>query len=219
MPADTTLSYLVSTAGHAQQQNDLNPHTVRSILQLIDEGAEELQDEKVVGFTTVDKDGNWVCDRYCMLLEYLERWNWLTCSLQAVDIPLERLGQRSLPCRCLQAQGRQANHLHAMPHRSRLSHCVDRIDADRVRGGSHCASVPLKTSVPLGHAHIQSSMLSFSYRSSDPLFRIGSVGVPSQVHRPRSSGRRARPVYRTYPPPCTTLPRLSLACLFRSAQT
>lgn len=59
------LSYLVSTAGHAQEQNDANPHEVRSILQLVKEGAEELKAEKVVGFTSVTPDGKWVCKRYC----------------------------------------------------------------------------------------------------------------------------------------------------------
>jgi hypothetical protein len=59
------LSYLVSTAGHAQEQNDANPHDVRSILQLVKEGADEFGAEKVVGFTSVDGDGKWVCDRYC----------------------------------------------------------------------------------------------------------------------------------------------------------
>jgi len=60
-----TLSYLVSTAGHAQHQNDRHPHDIRSILQLIEEGAAEFEEEKVVGFASVDKVGKWGCDRYC----------------------------------------------------------------------------------------------------------------------------------------------------------
>lgn len=63
-----SLSYLVSTAGHAQAQNEQHPHNVRTILQLIDEGAEELGDEKVVGFTSVSEGGEWKCDRYCACL-------------------------------------------------------------------------------------------------------------------------------------------------------
>lgn len=59
-----TLSYLVSTAGHAQYQNEQHPHNVESVLQLIVDGARELQDEKVVGFTR-PIDGSWRCDRYC----------------------------------------------------------------------------------------------------------------------------------------------------------
>jgi hypothetical protein len=64
------LSYLVSTAGHAQHQNETYPHGIRTIVQLITEGAEEFGDEKVVGFTspetgTVGSDGPWKCDRYC----------------------------------------------------------------------------------------------------------------------------------------------------------
>lgn len=59
-----TLSYLVSTAGHAQRQNEAYPHDIRSILQLIDEGAEEFGDEEVVGFTSI-RNGQWQCDRYC----------------------------------------------------------------------------------------------------------------------------------------------------------
>jgi hypothetical protein len=54
------LSYLVSTAGHAQHQNETYPHDIRTIVQLITEGAEEFGDEKVVG-----SDGPWKCDRYC----------------------------------------------------------------------------------------------------------------------------------------------------------
>lgn len=60
------LSYLVSTAGHAQSQNDQHPHDVRTILQLIDEGAQEMGDEKVVGFTSVSEQGEWKCGRLCM---------------------------------------------------------------------------------------------------------------------------------------------------------
>lgn len=63
-----TLSYLVSTAGHAQAQNDRCPHDVRSILQLIEEGAEEMGDEKVVGFTSPSDGGEWDCLRLCELL-------------------------------------------------------------------------------------------------------------------------------------------------------
>lgn len=61
-----TLSYLVSTAGHAQHQNDTHPHDIQSILQLIADGAEEFMDEKVVGFTRV-VDDRWICERYCKL--------------------------------------------------------------------------------------------------------------------------------------------------------
>ena len=61
-----TLSYLVSTAGHAQQQNEEHPHDIRSILQLIQEGAEELGSEEVVGFACKDGlEGRWTCNRYC----------------------------------------------------------------------------------------------------------------------------------------------------------
>jgi hypothetical protein len=65
------LSYLVSTAGHAQYQNETYPHGIRTIVQLITEGAEEFGDEKVVGFTspgtgTSGLDAHWECDRYCM---------------------------------------------------------------------------------------------------------------------------------------------------------
>lgn len=62
--SEMTLSYLVSTAGHSQRQNELYPHNVTTILQLVEEGAEELQGEKVVGFTSL-RSGRWVCDRYC----------------------------------------------------------------------------------------------------------------------------------------------------------
>ncbi|WVR04200.1 hypothetical protein IAU60_001200 [Kwoniella sp. DSM 27419] len=58
------LSYLVSTAGHAQSQNEAHPHEIRTVLQLIQQGAQELDDEKVVGFTTVSPDtGRWTCQR------------------------------------------------------------------------------------------------------------------------------------------------------------
>ena len=62
------LSYLVSTAAHAQEQNEANPHDIRSILQLIKEGSEEFGDEKVVGFTGLQENGEWKCDRYCEFL-------------------------------------------------------------------------------------------------------------------------------------------------------
>ncbi|WVQ94361.1 hypothetical protein IAU59_001440 [Kwoniella sp. CBS 9459] len=66
-----SISYLVSTAGHAQHQNELYPHDITSILQLIQEGSEELGDEKVVGFSALshggggegDRDGIWECLR------------------------------------------------------------------------------------------------------------------------------------------------------------
>ncbi len=61
-----TFSYLVSTAGHAQHQNDLNPHEIRNILQIIEDGAKEFGEEKVVGFASVSgPDGCWSCDRHC----------------------------------------------------------------------------------------------------------------------------------------------------------
>ncbi|WVW83561.1 hypothetical protein I302_105582 [Kwoniella bestiolae CBS 10118] len=60
-----TLSYLVSTAGHAQQQNELYPHEIQTILQLIEDGADELRSEKVVGFTSKHESSQgWRCDRY-----------------------------------------------------------------------------------------------------------------------------------------------------------
>ncbi len=62
-----TLSYLVSTAGHAQHQNDTHPHDIQTILQLIEDGAEEFGNEKVVGFTH-ESSGSWTCDRYCKLV-------------------------------------------------------------------------------------------------------------------------------------------------------
>ncbi|KAJ9101904.1 putative NRPS-like protein biosynthetic cluster, partial [Naganishia cerealis] len=52
-----TLSYLVSTAGHAQYQNEVYPHSISSLTQLIREGAEELGDRHVVGFAEPLKDG------------------------------------------------------------------------------------------------------------------------------------------------------------------
>ncbi|WVF66748.1 hypothetical protein IAT40_001490 [Kwoniella sp. CBS 6097] len=59
-----SISYLVSTAGHAQRQNELHPHNIKSILQLIQEGSEELGDEKVVGFTSPsERDSAWTCLR------------------------------------------------------------------------------------------------------------------------------------------------------------
>lgn len=71
-----TLSYLVSTAGHAQYQNEQYPHDVRTILQLIDEGADEMGNEKVVGFTSVSDQGEWKCDRLC---QYLTRRRHKSC--------------------------------------------------------------------------------------------------------------------------------------------
>jgi hypothetical protein len=35
------LPYLVSTASHAQSPNDRHPHDIRSIIQLIEQGADE----------------------------------------------------------------------------------------------------------------------------------------------------------------------------------
>ncbi|ORX40318.1 hypothetical protein BD324DRAFT_655201 [Kockovaella imperatae] len=58
-----TLSYLVSTAGYSREQNESYPHDITSIVQLIDEGANEFEDEPVVGFARLTDPG-WVCDRY-----------------------------------------------------------------------------------------------------------------------------------------------------------
>lgn len=77
-----TLSYLVSTAGHAQHQNDTHPHEIQSILQLITEGAKEFQDEKVVGFTSNEGD-RWVCERYCKSPSSYARLN--RCLLSAYN--------------------------------------------------------------------------------------------------------------------------------------
>jgi hypothetical protein len=62
-----TLSYLVSTAGHAQAQNELYPHNVGTIVQLLQDGAEEFGDEKVVGFTSMLAGDAWTCDTFCEL--------------------------------------------------------------------------------------------------------------------------------------------------------
>jgi hypothetical protein len=64
------LSYLVSTAGHAQAQNETYPHEIKTIVQLITEGVEEFGDEKVVGFTYPSSGEtagaeSWTCLRYC----------------------------------------------------------------------------------------------------------------------------------------------------------
>lgn len=67
-----SLSYLVSTAGHAQAQNDENPHDIVTLNQLVRQGARELQDRPVVGFavpksestSASEKDG-WGCEQYC----------------------------------------------------------------------------------------------------------------------------------------------------------
>jgi hypothetical protein len=72
-----SLSYLVSTAGHAQYQNEQYPHSVLSVNQLIREGAQELEDRPVVGFAKPqlgasgkdkkDDQGRilWECHRFC----------------------------------------------------------------------------------------------------------------------------------------------------------
>jgi hypothetical protein len=72
-----SLSYLVSTAGHAQYQNEVYPHNISSLTQLIREGAEELGDRHVVGFAEPLTDDNgkdlkdsggrllWQCYRLC----------------------------------------------------------------------------------------------------------------------------------------------------------
>jgi hypothetical protein len=70
-----SLSYLVSTAGHAQAQNDENPHDIVTLIQLVRQGARELQDRPVVGFavpksestSASEKDG-WGCEQYCKCL-------------------------------------------------------------------------------------------------------------------------------------------------------
>ena len=62
-----SLSYLVSTAGHAQAQNDENPHDIVTLNQLVRQGAKELGDKPVVGFavpSTTEKDV-WGCEQYC----------------------------------------------------------------------------------------------------------------------------------------------------------
>jgi hypothetical protein len=74
-PCRMSLSYLVSTAGHAQDQNDENPHDIVTLNQLVRQGARELQDRPVVGFavpksestSASEKDG-WGCEQYCKCL-------------------------------------------------------------------------------------------------------------------------------------------------------
>lgn len=73
----TPISYLVSTAGHAQYQNEQFPHDILSVNQLVREGAQELGDRPVVGFAKPElddkgmekKDGEgrviWDCQRFC----------------------------------------------------------------------------------------------------------------------------------------------------------
>lgn len=72
-----TISYLVSTAGHAQYQNEQYPHDVLSVNQLIREGAQELRERPVVGFAKPELDDKgkerkdeqgriiWQCQRLC----------------------------------------------------------------------------------------------------------------------------------------------------------
>jgi hypothetical protein len=87
-----SLSYLVSTAGHAQAQNDENPHDIVTLNQLVRQGARELQDRPVVGFAvpkststsgssySSEKD-SWGCEEYCKsFLITLDRAIW-----QSVD--------------------------------------------------------------------------------------------------------------------------------------
>ncbi|WRT66055.1 uncharacterized protein IL334_003007 [Kwoniella shivajii] len=60
-----SISYLVSTAGHAQQQNELNPHDIKSIVQLVEDGAKEFGLEKVVGFTSHSAaEEKWECNLF-----------------------------------------------------------------------------------------------------------------------------------------------------------
>ncbi|KAJ9115675.1 putative NRPS-like protein biosynthetic cluster [Naganishia adeliensis] len=71
-----SISYLVSTAGHAQYQNEQYPHNILSVNQLIREGAQELEDRPVVGFAKPQLDDKgrekkddqgrilWECQRF-----------------------------------------------------------------------------------------------------------------------------------------------------------
>lgn len=70
-----SLSYLVSTAGYAQAQNDENPHDIVTLNQLVRQGARELQDRPVVGFavpksksTSASEKEGWGCEQYCKCL-------------------------------------------------------------------------------------------------------------------------------------------------------
>lgn len=70
-----SLSYLVSTAGHAQAQNDEKPHDIVTLNQLVRQGARELQDRPVVGFavpkstsTSESEMDGWGCEQYCKCL-------------------------------------------------------------------------------------------------------------------------------------------------------
>lgn len=62
------LSYLVSTAGHAQEQNEQHPHRIRSIIQLLTDGVREFDVDPVVGFTVL-RGNKWECDTYCSSIE------------------------------------------------------------------------------------------------------------------------------------------------------
>ncbi|KAK8849366.1 hypothetical protein IAR55_004698 [Kwoniella newhampshirensis] len=93
-----TLSYLVSTAGHARHQNEQHPHDVQTILQLIKEGAEEFGDETVVGFTSLSDD-RWLCDRYSFT-ELLTLSNEVTVGLKESGIKAGQGGNNIVSLLC-----------------------------------------------------------------------------------------------------------------------
>nr|XP_019007008.1 uncharacterized protein I203_00603 [Kwoniella mangroviensis CBS 8507]OCF70469.1 hypothetical protein I203_00603 [Kwoniella mangroviensis CBS 8507] len=95
-----TLSYLLSTAGHAQRQNELHPHDIQSILQLIQDGARESGSERVVGFTSKDDDqGEWRCDRYSFP-QLLDLSNKLGYQLAQRGVPINQNDTKIISLLC-----------------------------------------------------------------------------------------------------------------------
>jgi hypothetical protein len=146
------LSYLVSTAGHAQSQNHDYPHDIRTIVQIVTEGAEEFGDEQVVGFTspgTAEGSGeaSWTCDRYCKWLGVNGHSDADEYSFQTDLGVVGFYGCRSGGFGNRGQQGCNEDGVDTLPNRARLLDCMDYLDADGIRGCSGCVSPCLTTAV------------------------------------------------------------------------
>ena len=129
------LSYLVSTAGHAQRQNELYPHGIRTIVQLINEGAREFGDEKVVGFAAPSspEEGFWKCDRYCKPSN-LYGALLTTYSFQATRRLVKQDSSSVGEARARSQSRTNKDSVDTIPHWPRLLGDLDYVDEDGVWG-------------------------------------------------------------------------------------
>ena len=135
-----TLSYLVSTAGHSRAYNEKYPHGIRSIIQLIEEGAAEFGDEPVVGFPVLS-GSRWTCRNYCEYCQAVSLDHSWSGSFQAAFTSLQWAHTSATNDRRTASSARiHLSHRLAMSKQCGLFDRLDCLDAIGIRGTAYRVS-------------------------------------------------------------------------------